>query len=372
MTQKFSILAILLLFSVSTQATQLSPCAPYSNPSHRNSEVTDRKNVWGGKFLDGYSPFDFSENPITVGIEVEFTVPKEIGRIGLAKIVQNRIKEELPGTEVLRDKNDVYYLRNGEYYQYDLAWDRSIKVPHGHMAAELKSPILRNRADINLFYKILEELRTQAHIRTSPKTEGVHVHVGAPEIRNSELAMIVSFFAAIEKQVYETFSTSYQRQQEHAQWTSTALLEFLNTFEVSNIKYEHMVEFVAIKTYGLNILPPFEAQKALNKQHPPASESQETLDEQDPPANALQETLEFRLLNGTVDYREIQLMVNFATEFIRTVRAKDPRLIAFLSRHQDKSELPFEELMEVLDLDLLKRPEILRNMQERFQRESQL
>ena len=43
--------------------------------------------VWGSRFLKNYEPFDFSQNPMTVGIEIEGVVPKSVGREGLVKKV---------------------------------------------------------------------------------------------------------------------------------------------------------------------------------------------------------------------------------------------------------------------------------------------
>lgn len=328
MTQRLSILAILLLFSVVAQATPLNPCAPFSSPSRKNSEVTDRKNVWGGKFLDEYSSFDFSESPMTVGIEVEFTVPNlknkvpSRKRIELAKIVKRKIKDELHGAKVVRKRNKIFYEINGERYQYDLVHDSTIVLPFNHIDVELRSPILRNKADVDLFYKVLEELKTREEIMAGTLTESIHVHVGVPNIRASELAMIVSLFAAIEKQISEVFPTHIDREH-YAGHTNRDLLSFLETADINDIQFDKMKEFVPTRNYKLNIL-----------------------------SLADYKTLEFRLFNGTVDYREIQQMVNFATEFIRAVREKDPRLIEFLSRHHDKKDLPFKELAEALELNL--------------------
>ncbi len=328
MIQKLSVLVIFLLFSVATQTTPLNPCAPFSSPSHKNSKTTDRKTVWGERFLNRYQPFDFSKNPMTVGIEAEFNAPNPqnkapgIRRIELAKIVQRKLQEELSGVHIVRERNKVFYEINGKRYQYDLVHDSTLVHAWEHIDVELISPILRNKADFDLFYKVLEELKTRGKIIAGTLTESLHVHVGVPEIRSSELAMIVSLFAAIERQISEVFPTHISREH-YAENTSRDLLQFLENTEPNDLHIDKMIEHSPKRTHKLNI----------------RSISDRGLG-----------TLEFRLFNGTVDYREVQQMVNFSAEFIRAIRAKDPRLMEFLSRHHDKSQLPFKELMEALGL----------------------
>lgn len=313
------------------------------------------------KFADGYKPFDFSENPMTVGIEVEFIASmegrknidlqeelidptkkwkrerEERGRIreGFAKVIQRRVQKEFPHIKahikMLEEYRKVHrgyeyeylihYELNGQKYEYAVMGDSTIQFPPRHMGVELKSPKFYTQQDINLFYDILRLLKVEREIKTT-QTAGVHVHIGFPEARPQEVAMAISLFSAFEKQIYSAFSVLPERRQEYAQFTGDKVLSFLQQTDSDALTIENIDKNVDHRNHGLNIAP-----------------------------LRWRDTVEFRLFNSSVHPERIHFMVAFAQSFIRSVREKNPQLLKWLSENGNLESLSFEQFIEAIGLE---------------------
>ncbi len=335
-------------------AEAANPCLPYSELSNR---------FWGAKFLEGYEAFNFSKNPMTVGVEVEFIAPikvrnrtteeidfiddsysvvtsieerkqrerqrKERVRERLAEIIQRRVQAEFPNTEVelipfkLFDEYEyiVRYEHDGRIYDYEIKEDTSIHSTPVHLGMELASPKMYNQQDINLFHDILNQLKKEGKIKTS-YTAGTHVHVGFPEAYPHEIALALSLFSAFQQQIYEAFSVLPERRRRHAEFIGNKVLSFLREIDNNDFTIKDILDRFPTKNYSLNPEP-------LNRF----------------------DTVEFRLFNSSLNPEQIGQMINFAQAFIRAIREKDPQLLR-LFENRKLEELPFEQLAEAISLEI--------------------
>lgn len=345
-------------------AEATNPCLPYSEFS---------RHFWGAKFLNGYEAFDFSRNPMTTGVEVEFIAPmksknhemeitdytdnadvfitnlqdkieadrQKRGRVRerLAQIVQRRIQEEFPNIEVLITQITIYkeyeyivhYELNGRTYEYAVKHDGTIKPPPVHIGVELNSPKLYTQQDINLFYDILRILKTEGNAKTS-YTAGVHVHIGFPEAHPHEIALALSLFAAFEQQIHNAFSVLPERRRKYAEFTEYKALSFLRKTDNNSFTIRDIQEPISIKGHGLNIISSFQKFG----------------------------TVEFRLFNSSLSPRQIGQMIDFAQSFIRAIREKDPKLVKLVTENRKLEDLPFEQLAEAIGMETPSVPSAIR------------
>ncbi len=323
------------LLSSPSEAT--NPCLPYLEFSNR---------FWGAKFLEGYEAFNFSRNPMTTGVEVEFVVPRRKlwgpgGRIftnnqtrrRLAEIVRRTIRKELSNIEVkITKRKRIYYIEEYDYaiqyeldgrtYEYQIKEENSVSRGHSLVGTEITTPKLYNQQDIDLFYRILNQLEVNGKIKTTHKS-GIHVHVGFPEAYPHEIALALSLFSAFQQQIYEAFAVLPRRQEFSARFLNERLIHHLRRNRTSdNVKMEDIKSKTHTRKHGLNINP----LKRLG-------------------------TLEFRLFNSSLNPEQIDQMINFAQAFIRAIREKDPQLLR-LFENRKLEELPFERLAEALGLEI--------------------
>lgn len=334
-------------------AEAANPCLPYSEFS---------RHFWGAKFLNGYEAFDLSKNPMTLGIEVEFVAPMKVRnrkteeidfiddsysvvtsieerkereaqrrgqvRKGLAEIIQRRLQAEFPNVELIETylfseyEYVIRYQHNGRVYDYEIKEDVTIHSSPVHIGTELTSPKLYNRRDIDLFYDILNQLKTEGKIKIS-YTAGTHVHVGFPEAYPHEVALALSLFSAFEQQIYEAFSVLPERRRKYAGFIGDGALNFLRETDSNDFTIKDILDRFPSKNYGLN-----------------------------PESLKRFETLEFRLFNSSLKIEQIDQMINFAQAFIRAIREKDPKLVKLLSENRKLEELPFEQLAEAIGMDI--------------------
>ena len=288
-------------------------------------EFLFQEKLWGQKFYHAYKP---SKEPITVGIEVEAMVPVKIGLSGIVNILMSEVKQRYgevylqhrPGGSIDYTLN---YFKNGIKYTFQVHHGLYAAKEH-FIDAEISSPIIRDKEDLDFFLNIVYLLKKKAKFKPQPSQAGIHVHYGFTKTSPAELGFLMTLFSSLEKQIIQSFSTTPNRRDVYVNSTSDSLLYYLDKTPVSQMSVNGLQSVVSEKSYALNIL-------SLQKY----------------------QTVEMRLFNSSVNPTHIRQMVNFTVEFMNAVRRKDSRLTDYLVRNRNSEQLDLIELAQALNLPIL-------------------
>lgn len=331
MVKKLSLLLISLVFLLSSSLSWAgSYCGQFLE-----------KEVWGGNLLSQYQPFSFADHPITIGIEVEGTVPRKVTTEQVIRIVRSAIKKFDPSIvvseRIIADNVIVdppinldelkFTLKKGDREMtLALVDDFSIKETDTRVPLEINSPIIEGPEDLELFFTILKALSGRAGVQAEPGTAGVHVHVGFPEATEAELLFLANLFAALEDDLYDFFSVMPSRSN-YAAKVGPLYAEALDLSQDPRELFIRRTFDKSTRKRGFNLLS--------IKRHG---------------------TVEFRLFNSTTSPFLIKAMVDFAQKLGTAVREQDPRLVNFLEQHAHECKLPLTDLAKALDMKIHTQP----------------
>ena len=328
-------LLVLALGSMGCSQLPLSR-APQNKVGQNSDESTQSYEIADGlEFLKHFKAWDFKKAPLTLGIEVEAVVPNTVSDPDVLHIIMNQIHAQHPKAVIKQiNASSLEYQssRTSPTYIYKTDRDKSINPPAGFRGIELISPILRTQHDVEVFYKILEQLHQQLRLTAAPMSAGVHVHIGFPKAQSEELSLLGWLFDSIEAQVHDKFKTILPRLK-WANYTDAKVKELYKNKDkqlrqqpkpLDHKAEPHDNEFFKptwSKHYGLN----FTSLPKLG-------------------------TVEFRFANSSTNVAKVRGFVNFTSTLVKAVRSHDPRLIKFLEQHRNRRALPLEKLVQALDI----------------------
>jgi hypothetical protein len=302
------------------------------------------------RLYDHYTVHARASDPTTVGIELEGSVPKSLGRKGAAKLVLERLRARYPGAKLKGDllgrQFEIKYERGGHKYTWLITDDRTIQTPDERI--ELVSPVLRDQGDIDLYMEMVTLLRGHG-FKDLPDSAGVHVHTGLPDITGPELAALVEAFARVEKTVMHHFGMTPSRKR-WAREVPPEVRKYIAEAAVDQPTVPSVLEsFIVSKTLREKVqaalgLPYLARYQAFNTR-----------------AYLRHKTGETRLFNSTVNPDEIRVMVKFSTSLVEKIRSKDTALLDYLVRTPSE-QVDIGELTRLLGLDVGQTLPILENM----------
>jgi hypothetical protein len=245
------------------------------------------------------------QRQLTLGVEVEGEIPKDLSRRQLALQVRDGLLEKgfearlyLKSPE--QDKWQVLYESEGFQYAWEIKGDASIRTTQ--QGVEIVSPILRTPRDKEIFRQIIGDLR-ESGFRSTPSSGGVHVHVGVDQWRSEDLAILLEASADLQRQLRKTFATS-ERRKPHTAYLSKEEREKTLINLLGGSDFKSAIRYTALdRKRVLNL-------KAMNAHG----------------------TVEFRLFNSTVKPQELELMMNFSEKLVDGIVNAQPELIAYLQR----------------------------------------
>lgn len=273
-------------------------------------------------FFQSYTQKSPKSLQLTVGIEVEGSLPKNLNYDHAASIIKQILNKHYSFVNLQYYDQlqlyQIYYrtLRN-EIKSYKISQDPSIVT--NQTPFEVSSSILKDEDDFRVFREILEEIKNNGG-KNESASAGVHIHVNFDQAQASEMATLAAIFSEIEKDLKKRFSVSSSRGR-HIKNTSKNLLKLLTeeNFEES----DSIKKLLRIQT----------RKHALNLR------SYDRFD-----------TVEFRLFNSTLDLEAIELMVDFSTKLVKAIRTQNPKLVDYLTKNDGPIKL--DEIANLLDMKI--------------------
>jgi hypothetical protein len=289
-------------------------------------------------YLRSYDPLPLSQLVDTLGVEIEGGAPYSknppytVGHFDLRDAIARKLagahpdlittksERPVPDSSFIDFVPKITYRRGEDEYHWVFDRDHSIKTPRGYDIAEISSPILRDKEDRTEFFQVLPELE-KAGMRPEPLSAGVHFHIGFSQPRPGELAFLTLAFSAVERDLARILAVSPSRY-EATQITPQVITTRLASGRVPLNSTDALLKFLARdRNRSLNLL-------SLH----------------------LHQTVEFRLLNSTLDAREIEAVSEFLRYLVQGIRTQEPRLVNLIRSMGDRQELSAIEMVRVLDL----------------------
>lgn len=290
-----------------------------------------------------FQPVDQSKT--TIGIEVEGAIPDFSDRLDVAKEIQNILRRMFEQREESRVQipiltssgkwgleYNVQYWRNHKPKIIKVVHDPSIPKNHG-LPTEIVSPVMSESEDMKIFLDVLSSLKHEFKMNPLTSHSGVHVHVGFPKYRYSEIASLVAIFTLIEPRLLNVFSVQAPRQR--------------FTTPIQNIYSEvHPNERQDLRGLKALIFSDDGDNRYLTlnimslEQHG---------------------TVEFRFLNSTLNPALIHYTVDFCTKLVQAVRTKNEKLYRYLMKAEPK-EVRLNHIASILDMDMANRQQEIQEL----------
>lgn len=274
-------------------------------------------------YLIHYEEWNYQQNPLTVGVEVEALIPYRLWMHGAVEVILQQVQQKYREDVTQPGPHEIHYNKNNNEYVFSVGADVSINSRKDKFGIEIRSPTMRDNEDEEFFLSSLERLVEKVELEAEPETAGVHVHVGIKNPRFHEVALLIKIIAEIETQLYDLFAvTKYRREAFVAPVRGLFKNNVEKELRAMNSLAELLDKYVT-DARTLNLL-------ALNKYS----------------------TAEVKLFNSTVDKNLIREMMDLSKKLVVAVRTKDPRLVDFLEKYSGQNKLPLFELVDVLGVDL--------------------
>ena len=285
-----------------------------------------------------FEPYDYTKNPITMGIEVELLAPSQFTLKEIAYKAESLAARLYPDSRVWLkeptvlaedDWTIVIKNQNNDESEIVITTERGLEVDRKHFGIEIKSPIIRSEMDLHIFLKFLESLAISADLKASPSTAGIHVHVGFDDSSPHELLLLTHFFARIEGQLHRDFGVHKDRLEAtkptsphlHAMFQSADLGQ-LDMNDILAFPETHGGELMSFRGRGLNIY-------SLLKRP----------------------TAELRIFNSTLNIKHIFFYALFGSKFIQAFRKKDPKLFDLFMTYPETA-VPIELILPIIGIEV--------------------
>lgn len=268
------------------------------------------------RLFDAYEPFDFEAQPITNGIELEGYIRDSVTLGELKRKIKSLFSEIPEDVFIAPQLPDPTYFKGDDEYVYKIE-RAGLPFLNGNQDLELISPVLRDHSDVEFFYRTVEAIKEEG-ARSYESEAGVHIHVGFPDAKVEEVALLLYLQFLIEEIVYKKFAVSSNRERAWARKISDNvsrirnLLKLRSVRDISKEKGVSGIEIVSLNSIG---------------------------------------TVEFRFFNSSFDPFQIEIMRTFVNKLVKLVRTKDPRLVELLIQYSRTGELDSNKFMSVLELD---------------------
>lgn len=280
-------------------------------------------------FFESYQPKRFGSFMIPTGIEIEGSVPREVGLNGLAQAIKKTLRTNYNQPKIRHLSGINHYIISYRKYRnhhpdlmtFRIDSDHSIKT--SQIPFEIASPILRDEDDLNNFKNVVTTVR-KLGAKSETQSAGIHVHVDFEDASAGELASLAAIFSEIEKDLIKRFSTSKPRKK-YTLLTSKELIRSLNT--VLFDRYFNHDDFI---------------QKLLSSQTRYHALNLRSYDQIG--------TVEFRLFNSTLDLEVLDLMRDFSLKLVKGIRTQNPDLVNYLI--ESKEPIQLDRVAKILEMKL--------------------
>jgi hypothetical protein len=305
----FSGLSFSLLLAGTAQATSVH-CSEALDRTHTVNEVVNA-------YLKSYKAVAKGVAK-TSGIEIEATVPADLGVQGIAEAAAKFLESKYGKVQ---KRFSWHYLERGyQQRRFKLIFesngdkskelifteDLSVLTETGRRPIEIISPILRKFADYDDFMEIIDLARSLG-AKAEPNSAGVHFHQGFSDPKSAELGLMIIIQKKLEPDLFDFARTSASRKAYVAE-----LSPKLSEDAESGLFTKFGVSEILEKYFPL----PHDRYRALN-------------------VAALKKfgTIEDRIANSTLDSRIITFFHRFFSNLRYAIRSKDPALLKLLSEH---------------------------------------
>lgn len=188
---------------------------------------------------------------------------------------------------------------------------------------EVVSDILKNEAEIEDYWTLLRDLAGSGELRAEPVTGGMHVHVGFENPYPAEVGFIVGITAVLEREI----------------------LEFVQASPIRTVSV-HPVDVEAFEPLIMGADDVRDVRAWMSTHIPVNHRPVISFDKL-----GKYRTIELRFFPSSLNPVLTRFAVEFSRRFVRSVRGKDSRWLAFLREGQaDPSKFTFARLLtEVLE-----------------------
>lgn len=278
------------------------------------------------ELFDSFASKKIETLPLKVGLELEGSVPIQVGRSGVAHQILHVLEERYPNAGVVYYSNSdeyavTYRKKNKEYREWIVKNETTIDT--NRVPLEVNSSVLNDLEDLEDFKKVIREIR-KLGVSAEPQSGGVHVHVDFGQSSVGEMATLMAVFSDIEEQLKRAFGSKNTRSP-FVQPTSQEVMNYLKDAEIPTFEndFSRIFEFVIkqSRNHGLNMHSIFKF-----------------------------DTVEFRVFNSTFDLSVLSLMADFSMKLVKAVRTKDPALLDYFTKSQEPIQL--DRLASILGMKL--------------------
>jgi hypothetical protein len=281
----------------------------------------------------------------SVGIEVEGAIPGFKSRRDVARSIQGildrilQYRQDASVDESItseqgkwgRDYHVRYWL-NRRLMVIKVVEDPSIPKDKG-LAVEIVSPVIREPEELKVFLDVLSSLKHELKMTPIPDYAGVHVHVGLPDFRLSEVAVLLAIFTLVEPRLLNVVPIQSQRQR------FTKPVEHI----YADLHPEHRQDLRHIKSLIFS------------------QDSRDRWRTLNILSLAEHGTVEFRYLNSTLSLPLILYTVDFCTKLVRAARMKNEHLFQYLTT-TEPDQIRVNGVASILGMDMANRQDEIQEL----------